>query len=71
VAGTEATSAWGCSSDAPRRHRDRLARASSDEPGHRDRGIKPVDSRFSLAQGADAFRHLALGSHFGKIVIEI
>ena len=35
-------------------------------------GIKPViDSRFGLSQGADAFRHMAQGSHFGKVVIEI
>ncbi len=34
--------------------------------------IKPViDSRFNLAQGADAFRHMAQGAHFGKVVIEI
>lgn len=35
-------------------------------------GIKPViDRHFPLAQLADAFRHQASGSHFGKIVIDI
>ena len=34
--------------------------------------LKPVvDSTFSLAQAADAFRHLQSGKHFGKIVIDI
>jgi NADPH:quinone reductase-like Zn-dependent oxidoreductase len=34
--------------------------------------IRPViDSRFSLAHAADAFRHMASGSHFGKIVIAL
>jgi NADPH:quinone reductase-like Zn-dependent oxidoreductase len=35
-------------------------------------GIKPViDRHFPLAQLADAFRHQASGSHFGKIVVDI
>ncbi|MCU0870661.1 MAG: NAD(P)-dependent alcohol dehydrogenase [Burkholderiales bacterium] len=35
-------------------------------------GLKPViDSTFSLADGADAFRRLEKGAHFGKIVIDI
>jgi NADPH:quinone reductase-like Zn-dependent oxidoreductase len=32
--------------------------------------IKPViDSSFALADGADAFRRMASGRHFGKIVV--
>ena len=31
----------------------------------------PVDSVFPLAQGADAFRRLASGEQFGKVVVEI
>lgn len=35
-------------------------------------GLKPViDSTFALADGANAFRRLEKGAHFGKIVIEI
>jgi len=35
-------------------------------------GIRPViDSSFALADLADAFRHLAGGGHFGKIVVEV
>ena len=35
-------------------------------------GIRPViDSHFPLADLADAFRHQASGSHFGKIVVDI
>jgi NADPH:quinone reductase-like Zn-dependent oxidoreductase len=35
-------------------------------------GLKPViDSTFPLARGADAFRHLASGQHFGKVVIDV
>jgi NADPH:quinone reductase-like Zn-dependent oxidoreductase len=35
-------------------------------------GIKPViDSTFSLADLADAFRHEASGAHFGKICVDI
>jgi len=34
--------------------------------------IKPViDSRFGMPQATEAFRHMASGSHFGKIVITI
>lgn len=34
-------------------------------------GLRPViDSRFALADIADAFRHEASGQHFGKIVLE-
>jgi NADPH:quinone reductase-like Zn-dependent oxidoreductase len=34
--------------------------------------IRPViDSRFPLADLADAFRHLSGGGHFGKIVVEV
>jgi NADPH:quinone reductase-like Zn-dependent oxidoreductase len=37
-----------------------------------EKGIKPViDSAFPLDKLADAFRHQASGSHFGKIVVEI
>lgn len=35
-------------------------------------GIRPVIDRvFPLVQAADAFRHLAGGSHFGKVVVSI
>lgn len=35
-------------------------------------GIRPVIDRvFPLEQGADAFRHLESGSHFGKVVIVV
>lgn len=34
-------------------------------------GLRPViDSRFALADIADAFRHESSGQHFGKIVLE-
>ena len=33
-------------------------------------GLKPViDRRFSFAEAPDAYRHMASGVHFGKIVI--
>jgi NADPH:quinone reductase-like Zn-dependent oxidoreductase len=35
-------------------------------------GLRPViDSTFALEQGAEAFRHLQSGRHFGKIVVTI
>jgi len=35
-------------------------------------GLRPViDSTFPLERGADAFRHLQSGQHFGKIVVSI
>jgi NADPH:quinone reductase-like Zn-dependent oxidoreductase len=34
-------------------------------------GLRPViDSRFALADTAQAFRRMEAGSHFGKIVVE-
>ena len=34
--------------------------------------LKPVvDSEFALEKSADAFRHMAAGKHFGKIVVKI
>ncbi len=47
---------------------DQIALVAGIEAG----GVKPVvDRTFALADLADAFRHLAAGKHFGKIVIEI
>ncbi|MBI2506184.1 MAG: zinc-binding dehydrogenase, partial [Candidatus Latescibacteria bacterium] len=37
-----------------------------------ERQLRPViDRTFPFAQAAEAYAHLASGSHFGKVVIEV